>query len=195
MAAHVPEPILDQVAPLIVGGSLGALFGWLIGSPYHSSLLWPIGFFVILIASSIGWHRRSLKIEAEGSRRLERDEDDSQTLHELDRKFDIAVGPDGRWRTRSDGPIVQAGDTLTAPAHSTILKTPGVGSVIVTVPSGGLFGIDPEEKLVFTVPASVKSFTLPEGGTVAAQLSGQINSVSEVKGQPTILKSDDDSGE
>jgi uncharacterized membrane protein YfcA len=195
MAMHVPEPILDQVAPLIVGGSLGALFGWLIGSPYHSSLLWPIGFSVVLVASSVGWYRRSLKIEEKDSRKEERDETDSRTLHEMNRKIDIAVGSDGRWLTRSNGsPIVNAGDTVTVMGHSTIVKTPGVGPVTVTVPSGGLFGIDPDQKLTFTIPANVGSFNLPKGGTVAAQLSRQINSVSEVKGQPTIQRTDEDEG-
>ena len=190
--------MLDQVAPLIVGGALGALTGWLIASPYHTSPLWPVGFALVLIVTSIWWWRSSANLEVENEKRNERAERHERTLDDLNRKFDIAVGSDGRWLTRSNGsPIVNAGDTLTVPAHSTVVKTPGVGPVVITVPSGGLFGIGPEQKLTFTIPANVRTFILPEGGTVAAQISGQINSVSEVKGQPTIRRTDeneDDSG-
>jgi hypothetical protein len=146
-------------------------------------MFWPIGFALVLVGSSIAWWRRSSKIEEEDTKRQEVVDERGRKFDEM---YDLSVGTGGRLKVVNEkGQIVQTGDPLVATRPSTIFKTPGVGPVTVTVPSGGLFGLDPEEKIVFTLPASVESFNLPEGGTVAAQLSATVNSVSEVKGHLT----------
>lgn len=87
--------------------------------------------------------------------------------------------------------IVQTEDVLvTPPVHS--LQDARSWSGIVTVPSGGLFGLDPEEKIVFTLPASVEGFYPAEGGTVAVQRRGRRDETSTMSGELTTAQNDDE---
>lgn len=106
--------------------------------------------------------------------------------------YNLSVGTNGKLEVANErGQIARRG-IPSWPRPTTIFTTPRVGPVIVTVPSGGLFGLDPEEKVVSTLPASVESFYLPEGGTVAVQLRGRIDSQSTMSGELTTGQNDDE---
>jgi hypothetical protein len=81
---------------------------------------------------------------------------------------------------------ISVGDTLTAPRGAIITRAVGVGPVVLTVPSNGMFGVSPDKTIQVILPDDVTSFVLPDGGTVAAQLRATINIVSTVKGDLTI---------
>jgi translation initiation factor IF-1 len=51
-----------------------------------------------------------------------------------------------------------------------------------------MFGVSPDKTIQVILPDDVTSFNLPDGGTVAAQLSGKVESVSRVNGQLTSGK-------
>jgi hypothetical protein len=77
------------------------------------------------------------------------------------------------------------GDTLIAPRGVTIVRATGVGPVVITVPSNGMFGVNPTKTIQVILPDDVRSFILPDGGKVAAQLSATVNLVSTVSGHLT----------
>lgn len=80
--------------------------------------------------------------------------------------------------------------TAAIPIGGILATAVGVGPITVTVPSGRPFGADPDKPFEFTTNSDPQRIVLPEGGTVAAQLSGVVNSISEVKGHLTIGEDD-----
>jgi hypothetical protein len=163
--------------------SLGALtfFGWaatesaLPPKAFHSRFLspYPITLIVVFAVGAVLLVVRKV---------------DDYTKHPEKYEIDVRDETDGSHQIvvlRDNEEPQMVGSTLTAPRNAIISRAFGSDPVRITVPSGGLFGIDPSVTLGIDLPDSVRTFTLPDGGTVSAQLRAVVNEVSDVIGQPT----------
>ncbi len=85
---------------------------------------------------------------------------------------------------KNDEAPVPMGDTFRIPAGASVSSAIGAGPLTFTVPSGGIFGTSPTGEVHFTLPEG-QTIVLPDGGTVAPQLSGKVNALMTAEGRLT----------
>ena len=194
MGDRIPKTIIDGLPPMTFGASAGAYIARYVSVISQGSAVqfkpwstFSIICIVVAVLSLVAWWRRGLAKDKEDALWREKTDLGLRKIDDLHEVRFPAPSP-GEVAARGLDAARGVGNSIRVSPGNTFTMAIGAGPVTVTVPSGGMFGAGSPEFIEFTLDDQQHSLSLPRGGTVTivpAQLSGKVESVSEVKGQPT----------